>query len=250
MLAIAMCGIWIPPVEIRLLETVMGLPIVAMFLTVLVSSGVSHSINLIDGLNGLAIGICVLVASGLLVIAHYTGDNEIGTILKLFLVCVGVIFIFNFPQGWIFFGDSGAYTAGHILTWIALLLLDRNSELAPSVMLLVFFWPIADMLWSICRRFIAGQPISMPDRLHFHQVLMRVLELLYFGKDKLAIVNPLTTSIILPLAIVPMCIALVLLESDGLALLCMAIGWGAFILIYKIMSRAIALHDRVKQEKP
>ncbi|MEC8462179.1 MAG: glycosyltransferase [Pseudomonadota bacterium] len=244
-LAMTLFGVWIPPINLPVLETVMGIPILAMILTVLVSSGVCHSINLVDGLNGLAIGICVLVAFGLLAIAHHTGDDEIVIALKLFLACVGVIFFFNFPRGLIFFGDSGAYTAGHILTWIGLLLLNRNPEIAPSVMLLVFFWPITEMLWSICRRLISGKPISMPDRLHFHQVLMRVLEVLYFGKDKLAIVNPLTTVFILPVAVVPMVAAHMVLKSDGLSLLCMIIGWGFFVLIYRILSRVIDLHDRV-----
>ena len=50
------------------------------------------------------------------------------------------------------FNDAGAYTLGHVLAWIALLLMNRHPEISPLALLLIFVWPITDMLLSMLRR--------------------------------------------------------------------------------------------------
>jgi hypothetical protein len=43
----------------------------------------------------------------------------------------------------------------------------------------------------------------MPDRLHYHQLVMRALEITLIGRDRRTIANPLATLVILPLASAP-----------------------------------------------
>ena len=48
-----------------------------------------------------------------------------------------------------------------------------------------------------------GNPTDRPDRLHFHQLAMRFLEIRYFGRDRRKIVNPIATVILVPMISTP-----------------------------------------------
>ena len=41
-----------------------------------------------------------------------------------------------------------------------------------------------DMLFAIFRRVVKREPIGAPDRLHFHQLMMRGLGLTYFDRTQ------------------------------------------------------------------
>ena len=113
------------------------------------------------------------------------------------IVCV------QFPIWKIFLGNTGAYTLGHVLIWLSILLVARNPEISPYAILLVFFWPIMDMLFVIFRRVLKREPIGAPDRLHFHQLIMRGLGLSYFNRMQQNVTNPLATTLVLPMTAVP-----------------------------------------------
>ena len=98
--------------------------------------------------------------------------------------------ILNFPFGKIFLGDAGAYVLGHLLVWTSILLIKYQPSVSPFAVLLVFFWPIADTGLAIWRRLKLGNPTDRPDRLHFHQLTMRYLEIRFFGRDRRNISNP------------------------------------------------------------
>ena len=77
-------------------------------------------------------------------------------------------------------------------------------------MLLIFFWPIADTLMAILRRFAKGRPIFHPDRLHFHQLVMRAVEITILGQKHRTLSNPIATVITLPFILSPMCAGVML----------------------------------------
>ena len=91
--------------------------------------------NLVDGLNGLAIGLSILMAGASAIISTIVGDVVIASVSITLVGALAGIFVFNYPSGKIFLGDAGAYTVGHLLTWIAVLLMSRNPEIAPFAML-------------------------------------------------------------------------------------------------------------------
>ena len=72
-----------------------------------------------------------------------------------------------------------------------------------SAILLIFFWPVADTLLAIWRRWKWGNSAGRPDRLHFHQLAMRFLVIRFFGRDKRHIANPIATLILAPFISVP-----------------------------------------------
>ena len=98
----------------------------------------------------------------------------------------------NFPFGKIFLGDGGAYALGHLIVWSAILLINSASEVSPFAILLIFFWPVADTGLAIWRRWKLGNPADHPDRLHFHQLAMRFLEIRFFGRERRHFVNPIS----------------------------------------------------------
>ena len=97
--------------------------------------GVAHATNLIDGLNGLAMGVCMLIAGWLAFLAYAVGDTVILNVSILLMCSILGLFVFNFPFGKIFLGDAGAYTLGHVL-------------ISPYAILLIFF--LADHSHAIC----------------------------------------------------------------------------------------------------
>jgi UDP-GlcNAc:undecaprenyl-phosphate/decaprenyl-phosphate GlcNAc-1-phosphate transferase len=60
-----------------------------------------------------------------------------------------------------------------------------------------------DMLFAIFRRVVKREPIGAPDRLHFHQLMMRGLGLTYFDRTQRNVSNPLAAALVLPMTAVP-----------------------------------------------
>jgi len=174
-------------------------PPIAILFTIFAVTGICHAINLIDGVNGLAAITSILIALGLGTICLEAGLRDLSVAALLVVPAVLGFFLFNFPTGKIFLGDGGAYTLGHVLGWIAILTIQSSPEVTPWAVLLVFFWPVADTGLAIYRRKRAGRPTNQPDRLHFHQLVMRALELKVVGRQQRALSNPLTTLILTPL---------------------------------------------------
>ena len=174
-----------------------------MTFSLFLAVGISHAFNLIDGLNGLAGFTALAAALALATIAHQSGLTEHRDILLTIAAAVIGFLIFNFPFGKIFLGDSGAYVIGHLLFWTSVSILWNAPDVSPFAMLLVFFWPIADTLLAITRRLYLGKPIAQPDRLHFHQLVMRGVEIVFLGKKKRRIANPLAALFTLPFVFAP-----------------------------------------------
>ena len=142
--------------------------------TVFVVAGVANSLNIIDGLNGLASMCAVLIMLSLGYVAFQVGDF---TLTWLALAGVGAVlgfFVWNFPLGLIFLGDGGAYFLGFYVAELAILLLHRNPAVSPMFPLLACIYPVFETVFSIYRRVILrGQPAGAPDGIHLHSLVYR-----------------------------------------------------------------------------
>ena len=173
------------------------------------------------------------------------------SVFRLLILLIGAsigILVWNFPLGKIFLGDAGAYTLGHVLAWMALLLMNRHPEISPLALLLIFVWPITDMLLSMLRRKKSGRPIGQPDRLHFHQMVMRVLEIKFFTRARRNLTNPLGTLIILPMATVPMVVAIEFKTQTGPAFIAFCGFVALFVVTYSWALRRAG--QRVHRKSP
>jgi len=247
--AIAIFRAWIGPLGTPYLNWITSSLVGATVFTVLISGGVAHATNLIDGLNGLAMGVCMLIAAGLALLAYTVSDTVILNISLLLICSILGLFAFNFPFGKIFLGDAGAYTLGHVLIWLAILLVARNPEISPYEILMIFFWPITDMLFAIFRRVAKREPIGAPDRLHFHQLIMRGLGLVYFDRKKRHITNPLATALVLPMTAVPIIAAQFLWQDIGQSAVALIFFGALYVVTYRFLFSAILYRTSMRHNR-
>jgi UDP-N-acetylmuramyl pentapeptide phosphotransferase/UDP-N-acetylglucosamine-1-phosphate transferase len=149
-------------------------PLISFLTTLLIVAGFSHSINIIDGFNGLASG-QILLMIVFLAYLNYTHFEEDLFFISLLLTSVLLAFFFwNWPLGKIFLGDSGSYLLGFFVVCIGLILLQRRPEISPFAPIMFGLAPLIETLFSIYRRaFIKKQSISKPDALHLHSLVFR-----------------------------------------------------------------------------
>ena len=202
-----------------------------------------NAFNLIDGLNGFSSYVSVSVAISLSIIAFQIANVQVAIFLALLIASVLGFMTLNFPFGKIFLGDGGAYVLGHLLVWSAILLINHSRELSAFAILLIFFWPVADTGLAIWRRWKLGNPAGRPDRLHFHQLAMRFLEIRFFGRDRRSLANPLATVALIPLISTPQVLG-VLFWDNFVATVWCTLGVGLLFVATYLVGINIAKKSR------
>ncbi len=233
LLALSLLGFWIDRGAPDWFGALMAFAPIGIALTVFTTASYSHAFNLIDGLNGLCSGTSILIASGLAVVAMQSGHPEFVPLLMIIAAGLGGFFLWNFPFGRIFLGDAGAYSIGHILSWIGVALIATTTDVSPWAIMLIFFWPLADTLFAIYRRITSGQPIDQPDRMHFHQLVMRALQMTILGRNAKERANPLATLALLPLIGTTVATGVVFWNNDAAAGMALAIYAMLFVGLHR-----------------
>jgi len=147
---------------------------VAVPFTIIAVTGLSNAINIIDGFNGLASGVSVILLSSFAAASYIYGDQFMLGIITVLIVAIAGFFVWNFPRGKIFLGDGGAYFIGFVLAEISILLVKRNPVISPWFPLVILVYPIFEVFFSIYRkRFKRGLSAFKPDRVHFHMLVHR-----------------------------------------------------------------------------
>ncbi|OPL16308.1 MAG: hypothetical protein AVO38_08125 [delta proteobacterium ML8_D] len=140
----------------------------SFLLTFIIIVGVTNAINLSDGLDGLAGGICLLIFSCIAYLAYKEG---MFTILLLAVSMVGVIFgflRFNTYPAIIFMGDTGNQLLGFSGIVLAIKLTQESFSLSPVLPLILFGFPILDTLTVMSQRIAEGRSPFMADKNHLH----------------------------------------------------------------------------------
>jgi UDP-N-acetylmuramyl pentapeptide phosphotransferase/UDP-N-acetylglucosamine-1-phosphate transferase len=246
-LAVALLGIWVPRGDLPGIDALMAWPVVAILITVVFSGVFCHAVNLIDGLNGLALTVSLAAAVGIAAIALKSGQPAIADAALALAAAGAGLFVLNWPVARLFLGDAGAYGIGHLLVWMAVATVWGSQEVAVPALLLALFWPIADVLHTVIRRALAGQRIFSPDRLHLHQLIRRTLEVGFFGYRRVERSNPLTTLILAPMILAPVLTGIWLWDRPGAAWLALVGYLGLFAATYAAVSR---LMRRISRKKP
>ena len=243
-MAILFFKVWLKSLGIPGVDALLMFAPLGILFTIFATVGVVNAFNLIDGLNGLSSYVTVSVAVSLSIIAFQSGNTQISIFMVLFVTAVLGFMALNFPMGKIFLGDGGAYALGHLLVWSAIILINGAIDISPFSILLVFFWPVADTGLAIWRRWKLGNPADRPDRLHFHQLAMRFLEIRLFGRDRREIANPVATLTLIPLISAPQVLGVFFwndFRASVVSVLCMGL---LFILTY-LAGISIAKRGRV-----
>ncbi|OGD16417.1 hypothetical protein A2V47_03885 [Candidatus Atribacteria bacterium RBG_19FT_COMBO_35_14] len=135
--------------------------------------GVTNSINLIDGLDGLACGISLIALVTFLILGLRQNLEALGLISIALTGSMLAFLKFNFYPAKIFLGDSGSTFAGFMLASIgALWVLNSGNAFFMFIPIIVLALPIFDTLFAIWRRYRGHYPIFQADKGHLHHRLL------------------------------------------------------------------------------
>lgn len=136
-------------------------------------AGITNTVNLIDGLDGLAAGVAMISSISLMLVANKFAYTEI-TILSAIVAggCLGFL-PFNFNPAKIFMGDTGALFLGFMLAAISIEgVMKSVATIAVVVPIIILGVPIFDTTFAIFRRLLNGQSIMAADKGHLHHRLL------------------------------------------------------------------------------
>ena len=130
---------------------------------------IMNMVNFLDGMDGLAAGICAIAGSTFAIIALSLGKPQAAI---LSAIVAGACFGFlrhNFYPARIFMGDSGAMLLGFILATLSVQgLLKTAATVALFFPLLVLAIPIVDTSFVLAKRIKYRRPLYEADRTHLH----------------------------------------------------------------------------------
>lgn len=140
--------------------------------------GMQNTVNLLDGVDGLAAGVVLIVAVTLVFAAAGTHQTDIVQLAAGLAGCCAGFLLFNFAPARIFMGDSGSHFLGTALALISIAGVAKVAvAFALAVPILALAVPIADTAWAIVRRGGLKTSVARPDLQHIHH------RLLDFGLD-------------------------------------------------------------------
>jgi len=142
-------------------------------LTILWIVGVTNAVNLIDGLDGLAVGISSIATFSMFFIAILAGEPTVALIAAALAGgCLGFL-PYNFNPAKIFMGDTGSTFLGFILSVICIQGLFKGYAVISFIIpFLILGLPIFDTSVAIIRRIHDKRPIMGADRGHLHHKLI------------------------------------------------------------------------------
>jgi UDP-N-acetylmuramyl pentapeptide phosphotransferase/UDP-N-acetylglucosamine-1-phosphate transferase len=242
----ALLGYWLlgaglERLDIPLLDIALRWWPASLLLTVVAIAGVANAINIIDGFNGLAAMVCVMIFGALGYVAYWVGDSLLWSACAALAGGLLGFLIWNYPRGLIFLGDGGAYFLGFMIGEISVLLVARNPQVSPWFPLLVVIYPVFETLFSIYRKkVLRGMSPGVPDGVHLHMLVYKRLVRWAVGSSRAAdrtSRNALTSPylwILSSLAIVP---AMLFWRSTPLLMFFVFL----FVLLYLWLYRSIVL---------
>ncbi|MBQ9330056.1 MAG: undecaprenyl/decaprenyl-phosphate alpha-N-acetylglucosaminyl 1-phosphate transferase [Oscillibacter sp.] len=141
--------------------------------TVLWIVAITNSVNLIDGLDGLANGVSTISATTMLVIALLGDQADVAIVLAALVgACIGFM-PYNLNPAKMFMGDTGATFLGYILATMSIQgLFKYYAVISFVVPFLILGLPIFDTAFAFIRRLAHGQSPMHADRGHIHHRLI------------------------------------------------------------------------------
>ena len=156
-------------------EQAITVGILAVPVTILWIVGVTNSVNLIDGLDGLACGVSAIASLSMLVVSMLVSDANSNVAVILAALCGGCLgFIpYNLSPAKIFMGDTGALLLGYILATASVIGMFKFYAIVTFILpVLALAVPLSDTIFAFTRRIMRGQSPFHADRGHFHHKLL------------------------------------------------------------------------------
>ena len=205
---------------------------------------ITNSVNLIDGLDGLACGVSTISAATMLVIALLVREQDVlvseqdVAVMMAALVgaCIGFL-PYNFNPAKIFMGDTGSTFLGFIMAVVSVQGMFKMYNIISFVVpFLMLGLPIFDECFAIIRRLTRGQSPMAPDRGHVHH---RLIDMGFSQKQAVGVLYVI--SAILGLS------AVVLTASGAVKAMVFLLAMGAAVVIAWWVFLGGPSHDKPEQ---
>ncbi len=231
-------GYAVTRVDIPFVDHAMALPFIAIAFTAFAMAGLTHAVNIIDGFNGLATGTTIIMLVAFAVVSLGVGDHDMASFC---FVIVGVLLGFllvNFPFGYIFLGDGGAYLLGFMIASVAVMVPMRNPDVSPWVSVVILAYPLLETAFSVTRKIRRGGSPFRPDRLHLHMLVYRRLGRRLAraaGNERLA--NPVTGALMWGGSLASLAAVVLVPHDREWLLVALALLFALYTLVYRTVAR-------------
>jgi UDP-GlcNAc:undecaprenyl-phosphate/decaprenyl-phosphate GlcNAc-1-phosphate transferase len=168
-------GVWVDHFTLPFFGAVDVPEWIGVPLTIVWIVAVMNMVNFLDGMDGLASGVCAIAGLTFAILALSLGKADAAILSAVVAgACVGFL-RHNFFPARIFMGDSGALVLGFTLATVSVAgLLKTASTVVLFLPLVVLAVPIIDTSFVVAKRLKYGQPISGADRWHLHHRFMNI----------------------------------------------------------------------------
>jgi UDP-N-acetylmuramyl pentapeptide phosphotransferase/UDP-N-acetylglucosamine-1-phosphate transferase len=123
--------------------------------------------NFMDGIDGLAGGETIAVATGYALVVAVSGTSNALEDLALIIAAAAAGFLlWNWHPARVFMGDAGSIALGFLLGWLMIDLACRGLWAAAAILPLYF---VADATLTLAKRLLRGEKPWQPHRQHFYQ---------------------------------------------------------------------------------
>ncbi len=144
---------------------------------------ITNSINLIDGVDGLAGGLGFIISMTFALWFNYMGQT--GFSMMAFALSGSLLgfLLFNFNPAKIFMGDAGSLTSGFLISIFAIKIISINSPIsnldnkllsAPAIAISILIVPLYDTLRVFIIRTVNRKSPFIADRNHVHHILLKI----------------------------------------------------------------------------
>ena len=200
--------------------------------TVIWIVAITNSVNLIDGLDGLAVGVSTISSVTMFVVALLVAEGNVAVILAALMgACVGFM-PYNFNPAKIFMGDTGALLLGYVLSTVSVVGMFKFYAIVTFIVpILALFLPLFDTTCAFFRRLLHGQSPMHPDRGHLHH---RLIDMGLSQKQAVAILYSIS-------AILGLC-AVVLATSGTVRLYLVVIAAASAVAVGIFIKRTLKGH--------
>jgi UDP-GlcNAc:undecaprenyl-phosphate GlcNAc-1-phosphate transferase len=144
-------------------------------LTVLGLVAMMNVVNFSDGVDGLAAGVCVIIAAAIAIIAFDLSRGQPGVLAAITAGAALGFLVFNFPPASSFMGDCGAQLLGLLMGVITVEAAVKTPVIVSFVLpLILLAVPFLDTTFVVLKRLKYKQPIYRSDSEHFHHRMARI----------------------------------------------------------------------------
>jgi UDP-GlcNAc:undecaprenyl-phosphate GlcNAc-1-phosphate transferase len=144
-------------------------------LTVVGLVAMMNVVNFSDGVDGLAAGVCAIIAATMAVIAFDLNRQQPGVLAALTAGAALGYLLFNFPPASSFMGDAGANLLGLLMGVITVEAAVKTEAVVSFVLpLILLAVPFMDTTFVVLKRLKYRQPVYKPDSEHFHHRMARI----------------------------------------------------------------------------